>query len=426
MEGRTAAHWASFLGDVDTLNILQKVGANLCHLDKRRNSLLHQAVIGAHAHLLQHLLEQGLDPELCNADGLTCMELVRDTSDDNNKQIRGSLQRLYRSHGVDRHSLAEKGLKKVQQPHGLHSSKHFVFFVQKYFGVLCWSMCFSMMLCEYVLDSRHKAWKQMPWAALAFESSILATLVLYVSVVFGGDPGKVQNPPPGQSPGLDAYLNLLRLGQTVESSRLCTSTWLLKDFRTTYDSWSGACIQEFDHFCFFTGCAIGKKNHRRFWFLVLAQPICLGWYLFLNFVIAQSPILGSLNGFGDFFGWRLYWRLVYHSPTAAMEYPCMVVASVVAAAAMILSFSVFALQSAYMCLNRTQQEDRNQESNTHLWVGTYLYSPFSKSDSSNHWLQICIANCKDFFWYRERSELGPDSTSELRALRRALKDAGAV
>eukprot|EP00930_Biecheleria_cincta_P030800 TRINITY_DN21346_c0_g1_i1.p1 TRINITY_DN21346_c0_g1~~TRINITY_DN21346_c0_g1_i1.p1 ORF type:complete len:665 (+),score=95.70 TRINITY_DN21346_c0_g1_i1:133-1995(+) len=426
MEGRTAAHWACFLGDIEALNLLQKLGASLSHMDKTRNSLLHQSVLGAHAHMLDHLLEQGLDPELGNADGLTCMELVRNANDDNNKQIRGSLQKLYRPNGIDRHSLAEQGVTKVQKPQRLQSSKHMLFLMQKYGGILCWSMCFSMMFCEYLLDSRAEAWKRMPWASLAFESCLLATLILYSLVVFGGDPGKVQNPPQGQSQGLDAYLNLLRSGRTVEASRLCTYTWLLKDFRTTYDSWSRACIQEFDHFCFFTGCAIGRKNHRRFWFLVLVQPICLGWYLFLSFVIAQWRILGSINGFGDFFSWRLYWKLLVHAPTAAREYPFMVFASMVAASTFILSFMLLALQSAYICLNRTQQEDRNQESHTHLWIGTYLYSPFSKSESSNHWVQICYENCKDFFWYCERSKLGPDSTSELRALHKALKDAGAM
>merc|ERR1719396_173489 len=57
----------------------------------------------------------------------------------------------------------------------------------------------------------------------------------------------------------------------VDLSRLCTTTWVLKGLRSKYCTQTGAVIDEFDHYCIWLNCAIGKNNHRPFICLALAE-----------------------------------------------------------------------------------------------------------------------------------------------------------
>eukprot|EP00440_Ansanella_granifera_P073946 gb/GFBE01080240.1/.p1 GENE.gb/GFBE01080240.1/~~gb/GFBE01080240.1/.p1 ORF type:complete len:625 (+),score=114.11 gb/GFBE01080240.1/:1-1875(+) len=426
-KGRTAVHWAAFLGDLGSLKLLSHLGANLFHLDERRNTLLHQAVAGSRPGVIEYLLERGVDPELHNADGATCVDVARDGAD---KKTTGKLEQLLKPKGIDVHDLAEKGsapFEKQQQK--LDPSKDPMQLLKQYGMGMLWLMCVAITTFEYLLDSRALAWELAPWAALAFELSVLASLSLYFYVALA-DPGKVPMPPRKKSPGLDACIGLLRAGKTVEASRVCTTTWLLKDLRTKYDIWSGTCIQEFDHFCNFTGCVIGRHNHRPFFLLCLMEPIAQCWFLFVCVIVAYRPVGFWSEGFTLATLWEtsfseLFWlplAMVKYVPSAAWNYPLMALVSILHVVTCPGVIFLLYGQCYLIGRNWTVNEDHNKDRYSHLWTtdafgNRMVCSPFSKGSFLDNW--------KDFWWHRRRSEVGPDCPAQIRALAMALKEAGA-
>eukprot|EP00913_Durusdinium_trenchii_P023640 g22210.t1 len=144
-----------------------------------------------------------------------------------------------------------------------------------------------------------------------------------------GDPGKV-HAAPGRTSAVEAYLGLLRSGCPVDVGRLCTSTWFSEDLRTKYDVMTGAC--EFDHFCNFTGCAIGRGNHRAFLVLAILEPLTQFCYLFICVVVAYRPVgmpqdCRTRNLDLDQLLWLPY-NMAMHMPSAAMQYPFMALVSI--------------------------------------------------------------------------------------------------
>merc|ERR1719499_2746485 len=98
------------------------------------------------------------------------------------------------------------------------------------------------------------------------------------------DPGKL----PARTKGASGVEELMRAldsdgptNSVPDISRLCTTTWVLKDLRTKYCAQTGACVQEFDHWCVWLNCSIGKKNHRQFMCLAIVENLTQITYLYL-------------------------------------------------------------------------------------------------------------------------------------------------
>lgn len=415
-KGRNGAHWAAYLGDLSSLKLLSHFGDNLHHLDEKRNTALHQAVAGCRPGVLDFLVNRGVDPELHNADGATCVDLARDHS---HAETTSALQRLLKPKGIDVHELAESGAAPFKKKQESGSAKDPMQLLKQYgFGVF-WLMCVSITVFEYILDSQILAEQYCPVLAAIFERGVFFSLVLFFSIVLG-DPGKVTAKIGARPNGLDAYLRLLREGVPVEATRLCTTTWLLKDLRTKYDIWSGACIQEFDHFCNFTGCVIGRNNHRRFIILATIEPLTQLCYIGISAVVAYRDI-GFPHDLDEIF-WLPY-NMAVMFPTAVMTYPLMTVVTLVNMGTSAMVFQLLAQQATLISLNWTVNETMNADRYSHMWVkdacgNRSKKSPFNKGDVLENW--------KDFWWGRQRADVGPNCPDHIRQLATALKKAGAV
>jgi len=410
-KGRNAAHWASFLGDFQTLKLMSHFGINLHHLDERRNTVLHQAVLGKKPDVLEYLMEKGVDPDIHNADGATCMDLARDVGD---KATMSMLERLSKPKGLSVHDL-EKGSNAFQRD---VVSKDPSKILKQYGAGLFWLMCVSITVVEYLLDSRPLIYDLAPLVAVAFEIGTVASLVLFFFIALG-DPGKVPVLP-GRTAGLEAYLGLLRQGCPVDASRLCTSTWLLKDLRTKYDAMTGACVQEFDHFCNFTGCAIGRGNHRAFLLLAICEPFTQLCFLGICVLVAYRPV--GMPEDADGFFWLPY-NMAMHMPTAAMQYPFMAIVSILNMATLPMVVYLLMTQIMMISMNWTVNEHINCARYSHFWVfdsygNRSMASPFNKGSTWENW--------KDFLWHRRRHALGVGNMSmATRQLAAELIKAGA-
>merc|ERR1719350_1649666 len=76
-------------------------------------------------------------------------------------------------------------------------------------------------------------------------------------------------------------------------TRLCTTTWVLKGLRTKYCVKTGACVEEFDHYCPWLNTAVGKDNHRPFLFLCFIEALTQLCHLYLLFVVGMHLIPSS-------------------------------------------------------------------------------------------------------------------------------------
>merc|ERR1719334_403040 len=113
-----------------------------------------------------------------------------------------------------------------------------------------WLVSVSLAVFQYLTDMRSVCWPLAPTAALAFELGVPASLLLFYLTAWA-DPGKAASPP--------------------DVGRLCTTTWVLKGARTKYCQRTGACVEEFDHFCGWLNVAVGRGNHRPFIFLAVVE-----------------------------------------------------------------------------------------------------------------------------------------------------------
>ncbi|CAJ1400002.1 unnamed protein product [Effrenium voratum] len=416
VKGRNAAHWAAFLGDTSSLKLLSHFGTNLLHLDERRNTALHQAVLGQQPDILEYLMDRGVDPELHNADGASCVDLARDGG---HKATISALERLLKPKGIDVHELAETGAAAFKRAEKLGvNAKDPVQLLKQYGAGLFWLSCVSITVLEYLLDSRDVAYELAPQLALGFELGTLGCLLLWLFIATG-NPGKLEPAPAGRTPGLEAYLGLLRSGQVVEASRLCTTTWLLKDLRTKYDTMSGGCIQEFDHFCNFTGCAIGRFNHRQFILLNSLEPLTQLSYLGICVLVAYRPV-GMPQDFSE-----LLWlpvNMAMHMPTAALQYPFMALVSILNVVTTPAVLYLLLSQIMMISINWTVNEHINMERYSHFWVfdsfgNRSAASPFNKGSTWANWMDFCV--------HRRRRELGPGCPAKIRDLALALRKAGA-
>jgi len=69
--------------------------------------------------------------------------------------------------------------------------------------------------------------------------------------------------------------------QKFDKTNFCYTCCVRKPYRSKHDPYSGRCIAKFDHYCPFTGNAIGAKNHRHFLLFLICMP-CLIWlYIYL-------------------------------------------------------------------------------------------------------------------------------------------------
>lgn len=74
--GETPLHWITALGDLDAAKILIEVGANTAAIDDSGNTVLHSAVLFRQAHMIQFLIDNGVDTTIRNKNGLKAIDIA--------------------------------------------------------------------------------------------------------------------------------------------------------------------------------------------------------------------------------------------------------------------------------------------------------------------------------------------------------------
>jgi len=251
-----------------------------------------------------------------------------------------------------------------------------------------------MATFEYLMDLRNTSYQVAPTASFFFEVGVPLSLSLFFWVALM-DPGKL----PARTKGASGVEELTRAldsdgptNSVPDISRLCTTTWVLKDLRTKYCAQTGACVQEFDHWCVWLNCSIGKKNHRQFMCLAIVEWLTQVVHIYL--VIRMARALVPYQSIGQFLIGVL------------AGYPLLALIGVVQLLTCPFVLMLIVYQSRLVAMNLTTNEMMNANRYEHFWVtSTSVPGRMQKTFRNPFHKGSIVMNCLDFWWKRERSRL---------------------
>jgi len=390
------------------LKLLDYFDVDFTLLDNTQMTLLHRAVQSSQTSVVETLLDKQVDPALRDSQGRTCLDLAEENRDMSMKRqltrfldVKGEGGVVLESSktGLKDEDL-EAGGKQLQRKKVDKEKKKMDDLMQRVMNNMFatfWLIMVSLSVFQYINDLRAVCWENAPNATLAFELGVPASLALFFYTALS-DPGKIPARPKTKS-GVEDLMKVYSNGSSSEIAeadigRLCTSSWVLKGLRTKYCKNTGACVEDFDHFCGWLNTAIGRGNHRPFMFLAVIEVSTQLCFLYLCWAASYTLVKQ-----GTFFEWFT---------ELASSYPLMVFMMVIhgftAPGILMLTF----YQLRLVAMNLTTNEMMNAHRYRHFWkesdVGTGLprksfRNPFSKGSIP--------ANCMDFWWIRRRSDLGP-------------------
>jgi len=356
---------------------------------------LHRAVRASKLAAVEFLIERSLDPAVRIAEGKTCIEIAEEQED---WLLQKRLMELMTKGGAPFEGKKNDDLELGNELHSKHGNLGRKDMLKSMFKgtaahklfPLFWVTCISIVLFEYLVDLRVTGWQVAPTASLVFEVGIPLSLVMFMWVALT-DPGKVPPRAKGSS-GVEELMHSIDSDcpddQLPDVSRLCTTSWVLKDLRTKFCAQTGACIEEFDHYCIWLNTAIGKRNHRQF--ICLAMVECLtqicNVYLCWSVMRALVPYQNCLN-----------WVVC-----VVINYPLLVLLVILHFVTtpwvFLLTFQHLRMVSA----NMTTNEMMNIHRYNHFWVTNsgpqkQFRNPFNKGGS--------FQNQLDFWWQRTRSQI---------------------
>lgn len=320
-------HWAAYQGEADILRLLKLLGRNFSHVDNAKNTALHRAAQAGHVDVVQVLLDAGVDIKGQNAEGATCLEVAQRYQ---GARCRADIAQILRAFiianpammGVQSGDLeaavseAEARQTKESKVMGGRVSPSLLQIFEQLIHhplAILWLVFIFISAFAFMLDIQSVALSQAPVITMIYLLSFMGTLGLSY-VVLTTDPGKVYA---DADPHTQLLTVLRGFREGMDQSRLCTTTWVIKSLRTKYSPRSECCIQEYDHFCEFLGCSIGRNNHKPFlilmmteglrqlslmylcWLVVRDNPFPSIWMLhrWALGVCLQSPLLGFVASF---------------------------------------------------------------------------------------------------------------------------------
>lgn len=393
--GCSVAHWAAFKGDVQALRLLGYFGVDLARLDNSKMSPLHRAVRAQKHEAAQFLVEEGCDPRQRNAQGASCHDIASQLHD---HQMEAILKKPLRSGdgAGKRNAVAldlESGEPLVDDSDPKKTGKKRFMEklmkdpqLQKSFPVF-WLVCVALSTFEYLVTIRPLGHAVAPVGSLLFELGVPLSLLVFAWTALA-DPGKLPQQPKGRS-GMEELMRALDGGapedRLPDVSRLCTTTWVLKGLRTKYCTQTGACVDEFDHYCVWLNTAIGRGNHRQFICLAIvewATQICFLWVCWnVVWVLVSATSVG---------GWLF--ELILGHPLFVL---------MVLSHALTVPWVTFLLKTHVKMINQnlTTNEMMNMARYEHFWIeDDYGVKKFENPFSKGGWWE----NHRDFWWTRRR------------------------
>eukprot|EP00929_Paragymnodinium_shiwhaense_P097992 TRINITY_DN59554_c0_g2_i1.p1 TRINITY_DN59554_c0_g2~~TRINITY_DN59554_c0_g2_i1.p1 ORF type:complete len:595 (-),score=56.43 TRINITY_DN59554_c0_g2_i1:139-1890(-) len=414
--GCNAYHWAAYKGDLHSMRLLEYFDADVSALDKNGMTPLHRAAQSCQLASAKHLLDKQVNHLLQDKSGRTAMDIaVASTSgkdiaheifkctgqllpDPSTNKTAATTGTTAPTVIVDNSEDLELGATLRRVAAQKAAERDFRERARRSILPAFWLACVGMSYFEYLTDFRTLSWETVPGLAFAFEIGGPVCLILF-AICSCSDPGKVAPRPKGAS-GVEELLEAMRSANPdwktmPDISRLCTSTWIIKDLRTKYCPPTGACVRDFDHFCAWLNVAIGRGNHRVFVVLTFAEVLTQLCYLCLAWSAGKDVVV--------------YKNVFQYASGLTAAYPLLAIVlplHVMSAPAILLLLVNHLYQIA---INMTTNEMINVARYQHFWTdvedGTSgkltkkFRNPFHRGNS--------LLNCWDFWTGERRSDFDP-------------------
>merc|ERR1712032_12317 len=291
-------HWAAYKGDLPSLKLLNYFDVDFAMLDDMNMTPLHRAVQASQPTVCEFLLDKEVDPSQTDNQGRTCMDLAIANQDvlmrrtlDKHLEVTGSPGSVIMRDDPSTIEAPPVGASLRRKPQVKDEAKKMKEKFVANAAATFWLVCVSMATFQYLVDLHPVSWTVAPRAALLFELGVPSSLALFVLVAWS-DPGKVPERVKTKS-GVEEIMRAFKAGENPDFTRLCTTTWVLKGLRTKYCTHTGACVEEFDHFCGWLNVAIGRGNHRPFIVLACLEVCAQLCHLYLCLVAARELVVAS-------------------------------------------------------------------------------------------------------------------------------------
>lgn len=433
--GCTLVHWAAYKGDDLSLKLLEYFQANFLATDREGKTALHRACQGGQASVIETLIGNGLDPYAFDNERKSSFDIAE--TQHNNFTLKNLLEKHGQSfrNGPKASTIgAQEGTviidgdsdvetaqlqKKKLEVKARQEAKDLKKQALGYMAPCFWMVCVSLSLYQFLTEALPTVWKAAPISAVLYELGVPISLALFFYVALT-DPGKVASKVKGAS-GVEEVIRKLeqRAGEKIDIGRLCTTTWVLKDERTKYCKMTGACVEEFDHFCGWLNTAIGKGNHRPFILLACAEVLTQVAHLWMCVQVAlhlvpwrtnditttPMPMVASIEELDPISGFSH--KAFTFSAWVALVFeqaPLTVMVIVLQGLTSPCIFMLVMHQLRLVAVNLTTNEMMNSRRYQHFWETTgdgrtVFRNPFDKGSA---W-----SNCVDFWWLQRRSNHGP-------------------
>jgi len=423
--GCAALHWSAYKGDATCIKLLDYFDSSFDVVDGEKMTPLHRAVQNSQTGILELLIEKKVDPLKPNASGETVLDLAIKHKD---AHLKRTLERLIEAQGINiaKAQAAENGSVVVNDgSHDLEAGEGVVSATkqaaqnkrskdaEKFRGIrkaasskgppTFWLVCVSLCVFQYLMEVRSIAWEKASVCAFGFELGVFLSLALFFYTSLA-DPGTLP-PRMKHASGVEELMKAFEAGDDEPGfDRLCTTTWVLKGLRTKYCVHTGACVEEFDHFCGWLGCAIGKANHRPFIFLAAAETTTQFCHLYLLWIAAFQLV--EFTSFGFF----VISIMTSHPLLGILAF----VHTFTAPGVLFL----LANQLSLIARNLTTNEMINAYRYQHFWDIQEQEGGGSRKQFKNPFHKGgAVGNCLDFWWRRERAEFGAPGTVPARLLK---------
>ena len=362
-DGMRPLHWAASLGDSLGVKLLLRLKSSSTPRTHSGLSAIDLASNAAHWHVVACL--ESLKPNSQSGPAHWASGDMTPATDPVDPV--GCYQKKYhkKRSPLDMQRLAHAALHEIMHPR---------YVTRKVIPVFCHVAC-MIAVYEHFRFSRAGRWKLTPRSAVIFEF-LVPVILCGVQYMVRVDPGVVQ-----ENSGIERLMSMLDsdipTAELPQMDRLCTTTWVLKGPRTKYCAITGACIEDFDHYCILLDAPIGRGNHRFFILLMVAEVIAQ----MAHAILCLTTLFSDEVGQGPFWQVLLLWR---HPALAfLLTVHCVTLPGITC---------LIIVQLVLVSQNLTVNELVNMRRYQHFWTGTQstFFNPFNKGS--------ILKNCLDFWW----------------------------